>query len=77
LVKDDGVTATAPIKERFAHFCDLLADDSEPDLFGVLRAAESTGRALGDDGLPAAIERTTLILKPSKRGPKPAASQRY
>src|SRR5205814_10587377 len=31
--KDDGLTALAPIKHRFAHFADLLASAPEADLF--------------------------------------------
>jgi len=70
--KDDGLTALAPIKDRFPRFADLLASESEADLFQRLRAAESIGRPLGDDRFLARIERRTgRVLKPGKRGPKP------
>src|SRR5882724_5563693 len=70
--KDDGVTALAPIKDRFPRFADLLADEPETDSFGRLRAAESIGRPLGNEKFLARIERLTgRRLKPGKRGPKP------
>jgi putative transposase len=70
--KDDGLTARAPIEDRFPHFADLLADEPETDLFDRLRASESIGRPLGNDKFLARIERLTgRRLKPAKRGPKP------
>ena len=74
--KDDGLTALAPIGDRFPHFADLLASEPEADLFARLRAAESIGRPLGDDRFLARIERRTgRSLKPGKRGPKPSAPE--
>ena len=71
--KDDGVTALAPIGDRFPHFADLLTSEPEADLFVRLRAAESIGRPLGDDRFPGRVERRTgRPLKPGKRGPKPS-----
>jgi putative transposase len=71
--KDDGITALAPIKDRFPHFADWLASEPENDLFDRLRAAESIGRPLGGDRFLARLERRTgRSLKPGKRGPKPA-----
>jgi putative transposase len=40
--KDDGLTALAPIRDRFPHFADLLAGESEQDLFARLRAADGS-----------------------------------
>jgi putative transposase len=75
--KDDGLTALAPIKDRFAKFADLLAGEPEADLFAPLRASESIGRPLGDDRFLSRLERRTgRILKPAKRGPKPAKPHR-
>jgi putative transposase len=69
--KDDGITARAPIRERFPDFADLIAS-ADAEAFTRLRAAESIGRPLGDDRFLAKIERTTKrSLKPRKRGPKP------
>jgi putative transposase len=75
--KEDGLTALAPIKERFPGFADLLASEPEVELFDRLRAAESIGRPLGDDRFLSRIERLTgRALKPGKRGPKPHAAER-
>jgi putative transposase len=69
--KDDGITARAPIRERFPDFADLIAA-ADAEAFARLRAAESIGRPLGDDRFMAKIERATKRrLKPRKRGPKP------
>jgi putative transposase len=75
--KDDGLTELAPIKDRFPDFADLLASSPEADLFTPLRAAESVGRPLGDNGFLTRIERLTKrSLKPGKRGPKTGRSER-
>src|SRR5580698_2144177 len=74
--KDDGLTALAPIRDRFPEFADLLASEPEADLFERLRAAESIGRPLGNDRFIERIERRTgRALKPGKRGPKPSESE--
>jgi putative transposase len=74
--KDDGLTALAPIRQRFPYFADLLASEPEDDLFERLRAAESVGRLLGNDRFLSRIERRTgRELKPGKRGPKPPGPQ--
>ena len=72
--KDDGITARAPIRERFPRFAELIAAESDADAFARLRAAETIGRPLGDDRFLAWIERSTKrCLKPRKREPKPRA----
>ncbi|MBR0838557.1 transposase [Bradyrhizobium manausense] len=74
--KDDGVTALAPIRDRFPVFSDLLATEPEADLFDALRSAESIGRPLGDNRFLARIERQTgRVFKPAKRGPKPSVDE--
>ena len=74
--KDDGITALAPINDRFPRFADLLASEPETDLFERLRAAESIGRPLGDTRFLASLERRTgRSLRPGKRGPKPSGSE--
>ncbi|MGW1421933.1 transposase [Bradyrhizobium manausense] len=74
--KDDGVTALAPIRNRFPEFSDLLATEPEADLFDALRSAESIGRPLGDNRFLARIERQTgRVFKPAKRGPKPSVDE--
>ena len=47
--KDDGLTALAPIRERFPRFSDLLAVEPDAEMLARLRAAESIGRPLGGD----------------------------
>ena len=70
--KDDGLTALAPIRDRFPDFADLLASEPETDMFARLRAAESIGRPLGNKRFVGRLERLTgRALKPGKRGPKP------
>jgi len=74
--RDDGVTALAPIRDRFPDFAGLLASEPETNLFAALRAAESIGRPLGGDRFLARIEkRTGRTLAPGKRGPKPSAAE--
>jgi putative transposase len=74
--KADGVTATAPVKKMAGDFAELLASAPEDDLFDRLRASESIGRPLGSDRFLARLERQTgRVLKPGKRGPKPAADE--
>ncbi len=73
--KADGITALAPIRERFRRFADLLDDEREENLFDRLRAAESIGRPLGDNRFLARIEGLTArTLRPGKRGPRPQAT---
>ena len=73
--KDDGLTATAPVRKLVGDVAGLLAGTPEDDLFDVLRGSESIGRPLGSDRFLARLERQTgRVLKPAKRGPKPAES---
>jgi putative transposase len=76
--RDDGLTARAPVKKMFPDMAGLLsrALEDEEDLFGRLRAAESIGRPIGSDRFLARIEKLTgRVLKPAKRGPKPAEEE--
>jgi hypothetical protein len=57
--KDDGITARAPIRERFPDFAGLFGTEADADALARLRAAESVGRPLGDGGFLAWIERAT------------------
>lgn len=71
--KDDGLTALAPIRDRFPRFADLLDLAAlNTAVFDRLRAAESIGRPLGDSGFFSLVERMTRRrLRPQKRGRKP------
>src|SRR5260370_857664 len=74
--KGDGVTALAPVRDRFPDFADLLESEPEVEMFDRLRAAESIGRPLGGDRFLARLERVTRrSLKPGKRGPKPSKAE--
>jgi putative transposase len=69
--KDDGVTALAPVRAR-PDFAAFLLGAQDAVAVARLRAAESTGRPLGDARFLARIERLTKRrLRPGKRGPKP------
>lgn len=69
---DDGVTDTAPVRERYPDFAALLAADEDADGFTALRRAESIGRPLGDaDFLDRLETMTGRRLKRQKPGPKP------
>jgi putative transposase len=70
--RDDGLTALAPVRDRFPRFADLLELEADAEAIDRLRAAESIGRPLGGAGFLARIERLTgRRLAPRKRGPKP------
>jgi putative transposase len=74
--KADGITALKPIRDRFPDLADLLATETEADIVGRLRAAETIGRPLGDDRFLTRLERLTgRTLKPGKRGPKPVEDE--
>jgi putative transposase len=69
--KDDGLTALAPIRDRFPYFADLL-----PASQRLICSPESIGRPLGDDRFLAGIERRNgRSLKPGKCGPKPSTPE--
>jgi putative transposase len=74
--RDDGVTALAPVRERYPDFAHFLSEEIDDDIFERLRGAGSIGRPLGDRRFLDAIERKTRrALKPAKRGPKPRVEQ--
>ncbi|MGJ4998741.1 transposase [Bradyrhizobium sp. HKCCYLS3077] len=73
--RDDGVNAREPVKAMVPDIAGLLGGrlDDEEALFARLRAAESIGRPIGSDRFLSRIEKMTgRLLKPAKRGPKPA-----
>ena len=70
--RDDGITAIAPVRERYPDFSHFLSEGSEAGMIERLRGAETIGRALGNPKFLDMIERKTKrVLKPAKRGPKP------
>lgn len=54
---DDGVVTVRPILDRVDRFADLVAHQEEEPAFAGLRAAESTGRPLGNAAFIADLER--------------------
>jgi putative transposase len=61
--RDDGVTAIAPVCERYPDFANFLSEETD---------AETIGRPLGRRKFLDTLERKTRrVLSPAKRGPKP------
>lgn len=70
--KHDGVTALAPVRERYPDFANFLSEKPDAEATARLRSAESIGRPLGHRKFLDILERKTKrVLKPAKRGPKP------
>jgi putative transposase len=70
--RDDGLTAWAPVQQRFPDFPAFLDEAPEAGMIERLRRAETVGRPLGERRFLTAIERATRrVLAPAKRGPKP------
>jgi putative transposase len=70
--RDDGVTALAPVHERYPDFAHFLSEEPDAGMIERLRGAECIGRPLGNRKFLDAVERKTRrVLKPAKRGPKP------
>ena len=68
---DDGLTDTAPVRDRVEDFAGLLRAGEDEALSMALRRAESIGRPLGDDAFMDWIEaRLTRQARPAKRGPR-------
>src|SRR5438093_11320231 len=45
--RDDGVTALAPVCERYPDFANLLSDESDAETIARARGAEALGRPIG------------------------------
>ena len=70
--RDDGLVSVAPLIEHVGRGTDLIGIEPEPSVLVRLRAAESTGRPLGDDDFVGAIERRLgRVVRPRKPGRKP------
>ena len=55
---DDGVVRVAPLLSRIGRFADILEMPADDRSFRILRAAESTGRPVGDAAFLATIQST-------------------
>jgi putative transposase len=55
--EDDGLVRVRPVLDRAGRFADLIErDDADPPGFDAIRAAETTGRALGTAAFVADLE---------------------
>ena len=74
---EDPLTDTAPARQRFARFADLLDGPEDPEAVDRLRKGESVGRPAGSDDFLASLEaRLGRRLRPLPRGPKPKDAAR-
>jgi putative transposase len=72
---DDGVTATAPVRERYPNLRALLAGGEDAEMTERLRRAEAVGRPIGDKPfLDRIAQLTGRRLERNKRGRKPPIS---
>ena len=70
-VAGDGLTATAPVRERYPDFAELIAAGEDEAASQSLRRSESIGRPLGAEAFIARLEAESgRTLRPGKRGPK-------
>lgn len=70
--RGDGVTAIAPVRERYPDFSHFLSEEADAEILRRLRGAETIGRPPRNGKFLDVIERKAKrILKPVKRGPKP------
>ncbi len=75
LVEGDGVTAEAPVLERYPDFAALIEAGEDEILSERLRRAETVGRPLGSDAfVRAAGAGNRRTFKPARRGTKPKAA---
>ena len=72
---DDGLTATAPVRERYPDFAELIAAGEDEAASQRLRRSESIGRPLGAEAFIARLEAESgRTLRPGKPGPKGKAA---
>jgi putative transposase len=69
--QDAGLVLVEPLLERIGDFAAFLAEGEEAAVRSALRAAETTGRPLGNDAFIAGLERKIARGRP---GPKPGSS---
>jgi len=77
--RDDSVVRVAPLLEREADWATFLAGGLAPSEHAAIRAAERTGRPLGDDAFTATLEqslgRTLARQKPGRKARRAAEDQ--
>jgi putative transposase len=55
--EDDGLVTVSPLKDRIGDFAAFLCEGETPEASAALRAAETTGRPLGNAAFIAGLER--------------------
>ena len=73
--QDDGLVAVRPLLDRVGDFAGLLSQQGEGG-FSRIRAAEATGRPLGDQAFVAELETRLGRVITRRAGGRPAASGR-
>lgn len=69
---DDGLTARAPVLDRYPQFAELIAAGEDEAMSRRLRQAETIGRPLGTEAFLARLEgESGRALKAGRRGPAP------
>ena len=69
---EDGVTAKAPVLDRYPDFAAWVEAGEDEALSEQLRRAETIGRPLGGEAFVEQLGRATgRTFKPARRGPKP------
>jgi putative transposase len=72
---DDGLVTVKPLLDRAGDFADFLAEGEDPAASSALRAAETTGRPLGNEAFIEGLERILgRRLARGQPGPKPASA---
>jgi putative transposase len=71
--EDDGLAVMRPVLDRAPDFAALIAGDADDPAFGALRAAETTGRPLGNRDFVAGLER--ILDRPIARRAPGAGAQ--
>jgi putative transposase len=70
--RGDGLTDTAPVRQRVPDFATLINSGEDAELSGILRKAESVGRPVGSSAFLEQIHaQVGRNPTPGKRGPKP------
>ena len=70
--KVDALTATAPVRERYPDFAELIAAGEDEEMSYRLRRSETIGRPIGDERFLKKLERESeRTFTPGRRGPKP------
>jgi putative transposase len=72
--QDDGLVLTRPLLDRIDNFAAFLAEAEQPEASAALRAAETTGRPLGNEAFIKGLERILgRKLARGRPGPAPKA----